>query len=153
MQRIKHVLLAVLLLAGLAACGSGETQSPASQTAEDASSQAETVHVRLDEYGFTVEQDTFVAGRPYRFELVNEGEIPHEWVIVPRGAETEEAALMEVTEGELTPGATVETLYTFRRPGSYDFACYVPGAPGTDAATHYEAGMIEPFEVVSSRSE
>lgn len=130
-----RLLSVVLLLASLAACSSSES-----------SSSAKTVHVTLDEYSYETSQDTFVVGQVYKFVLENEGKIPHEWVIVPRGAESEGAGIIEVMESELAPGSKVTRTYTFLRPGSYDFACYIPGSPN-----HYEAGMVHPIEVVSQK--
>lgn len=129
-----RILSVVFSLSILAACSSGETSS------------AETVHVKLDEYRYETSRDTFVVGQVYRFVLENVGDKAHEWVIVPRGAETEEAGIIEVMETELPPGGETTRTYTFLRPGSYDFACYIPDSPN-----HYEAGMIHPIEVVSKK--
>lgn len=131
MMRIPFVVLILLMLG---ACSSGESSS------------AETVHVTLDEYRYETSRDTFVVGQVYRFVLENVGDKAHEWVIVPRGAETEEAGIIEVMESELPPGAETTRTYTFLRPGSYDFACYIPDTPH-----HYEAGMVHPIEVVSEQ--
>lgn len=132
MNMLRYLALALLVL--VVGCQAG------------ASSDVKEVTITLDEFGYEISQDTFVVGKPYRFVLHNEGEMAHEWVIVPRGAETEEAGIIEIMESELQPGATFSTAYTFLRPGSYDFACYIPGPPD-----HYEEGMVRPIEVVSSR--
>ena len=120
-----------LLLFSLAACQSSE------------SSNVETVNVTLDEFGYETSRDTFIVGQPYRFNLVNKGDIAHEWVIVPRGINDEEAGIIEVMENQLPPESQQTVSYTFLRPGSYDFACFIPGPPG-----HYEAGMVHPIEVL-----
>ena len=126
----RFVTLALLLFF-LAACQSSE------------SSNVETVEVTLDEFGYEMSRDTFVVGQPYRFNLVNKGEIAHEWVIVPRGINDEEAGIIEVMENQLPPGGQKTISYTFLRPGSYDFACFIPGPP-----RHYESGMVHPIEVL-----
>lgn len=146
MHRLSLFCLALLLM-GLAACAENETAEDASTAPASNEGRAETVPIILDEYGYELPRDTFVTGRPYRFLLINEGEIPHEWVLVPRGAEDEGAGVIEIPQDRLMPGDTVEVMYTFLRPGSYDMACYIEGAPGTDASNHYTAGMITPIEV------
>jgi plastocyanin len=123
-------LLPLLLVA--AACG----------VRDDArNGDAEQVHVRMGEYFFESSQLEFVAGRTYRFVLVNEGAEPHEWAVVPHGDEDESRLLTEVEEEDLPPGATVTHTFTFPQAGTYDFACFLPG--------HYEAGMVLPVTVVA----
>ena len=126
-----RLVTSALLLFFFAACQSSE------------SSNIETVEVKLNEYGYETSRDTFRVGQPYRFNLVNNGDIAHEWVIVPRGINDEEAGIIEVMENQLPPGSQKTISYTFLRPGSYDFACFLPGPPG-----HYKSGMVHPIEVL-----
>jgi uncharacterized cupredoxin-like copper-binding protein len=100
------------------------------------------VTVTMGEFYFQTTDSIFEAGVPYRFVLRNEGQMPHEWAVVPRGDADESRLLFEVEEDDLPPGATVTREFTFHEAGEYDFACYMPG--------HYEGGMILPVRVRSA---
>jgi uncharacterized cupredoxin-like copper-binding protein len=39
------------------------------------------------------------------------------------------------------PGKTGEIIWTFNRPGEFDFACLIPG--------HYQAGMVGKVKVIA----
>lgn len=117
------------LLASLLACG----------TRSDDDTGLAEVAVTLSEWDFNSSQKTFTAGTPYRFVLRNVGTVAHEWAVVPRGATDESQVLVEVEEDDLPPGARVTELFTFPKPGEYDFACFISG--------HYEAGMKLPVTV------
>ena len=129
------IVLAVAVLTVLAGCG---PQAP------------ETVEVTLTDFGIEASISTFRVGQPYQFVITNEGTLNHEFVIMRPLTEDEmampghgmEEALLEVTEEELPPGATVTVEYTFTEPmspGSVEFACHLSG--------HYEAGMRMPMTV------
>lgn len=136
-------LLALALLVALVACEEAPAVPEEAVPAEDETAVApDTVRVGLVSYGFEVSRDTFRAGTPYVFEITNEADIAHEWAVVPRGA-AETAALIEVEEDELGPGATQTVTFAFPEAGAYDFACYME-AP----ADHYGAGMVVPVTVV-----
>jgi uncharacterized cupredoxin-like copper-binding protein len=93
----------------------------------------------MGEMSFETTDSVFTAGVPYRMVLRNEGQMPHEWAVVPRGDAEESRLVFEVEEGDLAPGATVIREFTFPEAGEYDFACYMPG--------HYEGGMVIPVRV------
>jgi uncharacterized cupredoxin-like copper-binding protein len=116
-------ILAVMLLVG--ACGSASGQSNSSPT---------EVQVALSEFKIDSSQTTFTTGTPYRFVIKNEGTVPHNWAIMPRGETDESQALISVGADQLPPGATVTRDYTFTQTGDWEFACHLPG--------HYEAGMF-----------
>lgn len=103
----------------------------------------EPVSVELLSYGFETERDTFVVGQPYEFTLRNSTDIEHEWVLVPRSAETEDNMLIEVEGDELPPGGEATITYTFEEAGAYDFACYLE-----EPEDHYEQGMVHPVVAV-----
>lgn len=136
MRRVfSGIVLAGAVLAALAGCG---PQAP------------ETVEVTLTDFGIESSTSTFRVGQPYQFVITNEGTLNHEFVIMRPLTEGEmgmpghgmEEALVEVTEDELPPGATVTVEYTFTEPmsaGSVEFACHLSG--------HYEAGMRMPLTV------
>jgi uncharacterized cupredoxin-like copper-binding protein len=121
-------VLAVALLVG--ACGSAGGQSSGNPT---------EVQITLSEFKIESPQTTFTTGTPYRFVIKNEGTIPHNWSIMPRGETDESQALIKVGEYQLPPGATVTQEFTFTQTGDFEFACHLPG--------HYEAGMLLPITV------
>lgn len=43
----------------------------------------------------------------------------------------------------VAPGKTSELIWTFNRPGTYDFACLIAG--------HYQAGMVGTIQVAASK--
>jgi uncharacterized cupredoxin-like copper-binding protein len=132
LPRLRGGLLLVLL-GVISGCGADAVRTGGDE---------EQVHVRMGEYFFESSQREFVAGRAYRFVLVNEGAEPHEWAVVPHGDADESRVLTEVEEEDLPPGATVTHTFTFPEPGEYDFACFLPG--------HYQNGMVLPVRVVES---
>lgn len=132
MKRIFQ-LSAVALFAAVTACGGQADAEPGA---------AQEVTVRMSEMRFQTTDSVFVAGVPYRFVLRNDGQMAHEWAVVPRGDADESRMLFEVEEEELPPGATVVREFTFPEAGEYDFACFMPG--------HYEGGMVLPVRVVAA---
>jgi uncharacterized cupredoxin-like copper-binding protein len=97
------------------------------------------VTIRLVEMRFEASQTTFKAGRGYWFTLRNDGTVAHEWAIVPHGDQDETRMLFEVADVFLPPGDEMTVRFTFPEPGSYDFACFLPG--------HYQSGMKLPVTV------
>ncbi|TPJ77149.1 cupredoxin family protein [Mesorhizobium sp. B2-6-2] len=82
------------------------------------------------------------AGETVRLKLKNDGEIDHEFVIDTDEGIQEHKAMMakmpdmqhdEPNAMRLKPGASGEIIWTFTTPGSFEFACLIPG--------HYENGM------------
>lgn len=134
MLKIFRIATLVLVLPLLGCAGAGEPDPD-----ELVSEEPREVTIELSEYAFASSEQVFEAGVPYRFILRNIGREPHEWAIVPRGAEDESTVFFEVEEDDLPPGATVTVEYTFPEPGEYDFACYMPG--------HHSGGMVLPIEV------
>ena len=121
-------MLAVALVVG--ACGTTGGQSSGTPT---------EVQLTLSEFKIESPQTTFTTGTPYRFVIKNEGTVPHNWSIMPRGETDESQALIKVGEDQLPPGATVTQEFTFTQTGDFEFACHLPG--------HYEAGMLLPITV------
>lgn len=110
------------------------------------------VEVALGEFTIKSSVTEFKPGVQYHFIVTNEGQIPHEFMIMPvtmdsmgmSGTSMEEkdaVALMMIPEEELPPGATVEMDYTFASvpEGNIEFVCAVLG--------HFEAGMHTPITV------
>ncbi len=138
---MKHNLLVlalgVVLALALVGCGGGATGGPAG--APTVGGAPEEVQVSLSDFKVESSKTDFVVGQPYRFVITNKAQIPHEWVVAPRGATAESQFLTEVEEDELAAGASVTHDFTFSQAGDYEFSCHVPG--------HYEAGMVIPVTV------
>jgi uncharacterized cupredoxin-like copper-binding protein len=107
-----------------------------------------TVTVALDvEHSlFSAEHLRVVAGTRVRFVVANGDPIDHELIVGPpdvharhaQGTEAEHPSVPgEVSVGA---GATGITAFRFDRPGTFEFACHLPG--------HYEFGMRGTVEVV-----
>ncbi len=89
-------------------------------------------------------------GDTVKFVLKNDGKIMHEFVIGTKKKLDEHAALMVKFPGmehdepymaHVAPGKTGEVIWTFNKPGSFDFACLIAG--------HYQAGMVGKIIVVA----
>lgn len=108
-----------------------------------------TVKVTADEFSFKSSLTTFTVGQKYHFEVINNGQVPHEiMVIKPIQPGTMDMEMMDgmslahITEEDLQPGTTKTVDYTFTKTDAaekLEFACHVPG--------HYEAGMKLPIVV------
>lgn len=84
---------------------------------------------------------TLTAGVEYTFVVTNDGALVHEVIIEPAG-EVDEPLEGDVGTSQIEdiqPGETEQLTWTFDEPGTYQFACHVPG--------HYEAGKVLEFEV------
>lgn len=82
-------------------------------------------------------------GETIRFVIHNKGEVMHEFVIGTRKNNDEHAELMlkfpgmehdEPHMAHVSPGEIGEIVWTFNKPGNFDFACLIAG--------HYQAGMV-----------
>jgi uncharacterized cupredoxin-like copper-binding protein len=104
-----------------------------------------------DNMRFTPERIEVAQGETLRLTLTNTGKVMHELVIGTQKELTEHAALMkrfpnmeheEPYMAHVAPGKTGEIIWTFNRPGEFDFACLLPG--------HFEAGMMGKIVVKAS---
>ncbi len=111
----------------------------------------ETVTVEMSEYSFTPEVLTFVAGTPYKLEIVNIGEVKHYFTaeefyrsIALRKAQTSEgefkAPYMKAVE--VFPGDQVDIYFVAVLTGTFDSVCTIAG--------HTEAGMTGHITVTGS---
>ncbi len=114
-----------------------------------------TVKVTLKEFTVESSVEEFKPGVRYHFVLKNEGQVAHEFMIMPvtmdgmgmsnlSGMSMEEKdsmALMMVPQEQLAPGATAQADYTFASipQGNIEIVCTLPG--------HFEAGMHMPISV------
>ena len=94
-----------------------------------------TVQVSLSEFTIEASQTEFKVGETYTFEVTNDGEFPHEFVIEKAGA-VDEPLEANGEEAEIEPfdGGTSQTItWTFTEAGNFQFACHV--------MSHYPMGM------------
>jgi uncharacterized cupredoxin-like copper-binding protein len=106
-----------------------------------------------DNMRFTPERIEVRQGETVRFVVKNGGQMRHEFVIGTNKELEEHAALMkrfpnmehdEPYMAHVAPGKSGDLVWTFNRPGEFDFACLVAG--------HYEAGMKGRIIVKASKS-
>ena len=104
---------------------------------------AEVVRIELDEMSFNPAELTFEAGLPYKVELVNIGEVKHEFTseeffasVAWRKAESPQSEVKApfFTEIEVFAGQQVDLYFVPITPGIYDLVCEIEG--------HFEAGMF-----------
>ncbi|MGP3726436.1 cupredoxin domain-containing protein [Cereibacter sphaeroides] len=133
-----------------AASGHGAMVIGAPARAEEAA-RTVTVAMRETEDGRMVFDPPildFAAGETVRLAIRNEGEQEHEFVMdAPDEIQEHKAIMAEMPDMvhrdanalRLGPGESGEITWTFGEPGSYEFACLIPG--------HYEGGMHGPLVV------
>jgi uncharacterized cupredoxin-like copper-binding protein len=112
--------------------------------AGDAKAVKRTIAIAMsDNMRFTPARIEVNQGDTVRLTLTNTGQVMHELVIGTQQELAEHAALMkrfpnmeheEPYMAHVAPGKTGEIIWTFNRPGDFDFACLLPG--------HFEAGMV-----------
>jgi len=108
------------------------------------------VKVTLQEWKVDMSPATVPAGVPVRFEITNNGKIPHELVLEMAGA-VDHSLSVEVNgedvdaEAEhIQPGASKTIIWTFSEAGVYQAACHIKG--------HFEAGMTGAFTVEPAKA-
>ena len=101
-----------------------------------------------DDMRFTPSKIKVKEGETIRFVVKNKGKLMHEVVIGTMEQLKEHAAMMRkfpTMEHEapymahVKPGSYGEIVWTFNRPGEFDFACLIAG--------HFEAGMVGKIHV------
>lgn len=158
-MKVKGMVRSLVLCVGLVATGSAaahgdehanEKKAPVRKEqkewgiAGDAKAAKRTVVISMaDNMRFSPDRLEVKQGETVRFSVKNDGKIMHEMVIGTKKVLDEHAALMakfpnmEHDEPYMThvaPGKTGELVWTFNRPGEFDFACLIAG--------HYQAGMV-----------
>jgi len=136
------LIISVLVAASLLLSACGPSTNPDGSV---------DVKVTLSDFKIESSLVSFQVGVPYHFNITNEGNVPHELMIMEpmmagmEGMTMEEMdamALTHVEEDDLPPGATYTLDYTFTEPapaGGLEFSCHIEG--------HYEAGMLLPITV------
>ena len=117
----------------------------------DGADDARTVEVRMfDDMRYDPAAFEVSAGETIRFEVSNDGAVPHELFIGDTAAHEDHAAEMREAEHAddahdnpaavtVEPGETGSLTYTFTEAGELLAGCHEPG--------HYEAGMVAPITV------
>ena len=103
-----------------------------------------------DNMRFTPDKIDAKQGETIKFVIKNAGKVMHEMVIGTKKDLDEHAALMlkfpgmeheEPYMAHVGPGKIGEIIWTFNKPGSFDFACLIAG--------HYQAGMVGKINVTA----
>lgn len=92
-------------------------------------------------------------GETIRFNIMNKGELEHEFVIDTIEGNAEHKEMMAKMDMEhddpnsvrLDEGGTGEVIWSFANEGTFEFACLIPG--------HYESGMHGPITVSENVAE
>lgn len=117
--------------------------------AGDAKAVKRTIVIAMtDNMRFTPDKIEVKQGETIKFVIKNNGKMMHEMVIGTKKVLDEHAALMvkfpnmehdEPYMAHVAQGKSAEMIWTFNRPGDFDFACLIAG--------HYQAGMVGKIKV------
>lgn len=164
MKGITAVLVAAIVLASGVVQGHGETHSMEADAARkeqqawgiasDRKAVTRTIEIEmLDEMRFTPARIDARQGETVRLVARNRGKLMHELVLGTQKELDEHAATMARSPGmqhgqpymvHVAPGEEGEILWTFNRPGTFQFACLVAG--------HYQAGMRGTITVAAGKA-
>ena len=169
MQSTQQLWRVALAVAALAATGSAHAHGDAAHAAKagpvkkeqkpwgiagDAKAVSRTIHVTMmDTMRFSPDRVEVKLGETIRFAHKNAGAQLHEFVIGTAEENDAHAALMVKFPGmehsepymaHVGAGKTAEIVWTFNRPGEFDFACLIAG--------HYQAGMKGKIIVAAATS-
>lgn len=147
MKALSMALAAVLVAATGASAhdDDGKPETFAAGMPGDAAQPARTVDLTIHEtpkMSFGTDDVTAKRGEQIRFVVKNDGRLQHEFRIDSKADNAEHAAMMAKMPGmmhhdpnamTIAPGKTASLVWRFSKPGTYEFACLIPG--------HYEAGM------------
>jgi uncharacterized cupredoxin-like copper-binding protein len=113
---------------------------------------ARTIEIKTrDEMRFSPSAIRVAQGETVRLVVRNDGKLMHELVIGTKKELDAHAAAMAKSSAmshdepymtHVAPGEAGEIVWTFNRPGRFDFACLVAG--------HYEAGMRGRIDVAAA---
>ncbi len=163
MKRFTSTLIAVLIASSsmtAIAHGDEQVKKPAVVKKEqkdwgivgDAKAVKQTITLSMsDTMRFTPDKIEVKQGDTVKIMLKNTGAVMHELVIGTKKELDEHAALMvkfpkmeheEPYMAHVAPGKTSEIIWTFNKPGDFDFACLIAG--------HYQAGMVGKIKVTAA---
>lgn len=163
MNRIQAIVAAALIGVSVGAAAHGDeghgkkSAEPVKKeqkewgVAGDPKAAKRTIELSMtDNMRFTPERIEVTQGETVRFVVKNAGKVMHEMVLGTKKELDEHAAMMAKHPGmehdepymtHVGPGKTGEVVWTFNRPGEFDFACLIAG--------HYQAGMVGKIRVAS----
>lgn len=161
-QALRHLLLAGLVAKTPFAVAHGDAEhkprgpvkkeQKAWGIAGNSQAAKRTIEIRMtDNMRFTPDRIEVKQGETIRLVHRNNGQVLHEFVLGTGDELDEHAALMKRFPGmehdepymaHVPAGKQGEIVWTFNRPGDFDFACLLPG--------HYEAGMVGRIKVVAA---
>ena len=117
--------------------------------AGDAQPALRTVTIEMtDDMRFSPDHFSVHQGETLRPHVINKGQVMHEVVLGTQAPLNEHAQMMlkfpgmehaEPYMAHVAPGKSEDLIWNFNRPGSFDFACLIPG--------HFQAGMTGHFTV------
>lgn len=170
-MRSIHTTFAALLLAGTGLTGTSalaheagvhdkKTTAPVVKEQKDwgiageSKAAKRTIEVKmLDTMRFSPGKIEVKQGDTVRFVVKNDGKVMHEFVIGTKAENDAHAEMMMKHPGmehdepymaHVAPGKTGEIVWTFNRPGDFDFACLIAG--------HYQAGMVGQIKVAPTKA-
>lgn len=163
MKRIQLVLISILLSAPIIALAHGTEDhnkkgAPIKKEqkdwgiAGDSKAAQRSIGIKmLDSMRFSPDKIEVKQGETLKLIVKNTGAVMHEFVIGTQKENDAHAALMikfpnmehdEPYMAHVAPGKTGEIIWTFNKPGEFDFACLIAG--------HYQAGMIGKIAVAAT---
>jgi uncharacterized cupredoxin-like copper-binding protein len=123
--------------------------------AGDAKSVKRVIAVGMtDNMRFSPDKIEVKQGDTIKFVVRNHGKVMHEFVIGTKKENDAHAEMMlkhpnmehdEPYMAHVPPGKKGEIVWTFNRPGEFEFACLIAG--------HYQAGMIGKIKVLATPSQ
>ena len=166
-MKIIHALFAALLAAtSVVAAAHGDAEHARKEAepvrkeqkdwgiAGEAKEARRTIEITMgDNMRFTPDRIEVKQGETVKLVVRNPGKVLHELVLGTRKELEEHAALMAKFPGmehdepymaHVGVGKTEQIVWTFNRPGEFDFACLIPG--------HYQAGMVGKVIVASAQA-
>ena len=134
------------------AAGPVKKEQKAWGIAGDAKAVKRTLEFKMsDAMRFTPDRVVVKQGETIKFLIRNDGTMMHEFVIGTKSDLDEHAALMvkfptmehsEPYMAHVGPKKSGEIIWTFNKPGDFDFACLIAG--------HYQAGMVGKIQVAAT---
>ncbi len=102
-----------------------------------------TIELSAADLTFTPTQIAVAIGETVKFEVRNDGQLEHEFILGSKAEQVEHEQAMtamaamnttHINGVSVAPGKTGTLIWTFTHAGSIQYACHVPG--------HYVAGMV-----------
>ena len=114
-----------------------------------------TIEIKMmDTMRFSPDKIEIKQGETIKFVVANDGQVMHEFVIGTKKENDAHALQMikfptmehdEPYMAHVKPKSKGEIIWTFNKPGDFDFACLIAG--------HYQAGMVGKIKVLGAKSD